>query len=646
MPLLRFDEVSVAYGDQPLLDKASFQIDAGERVCLIGRNGAGKSTLMRLVSGESLPDDGVIRLDDGTKVGILNQDLPLADNQLVYDVVAGGLDGVGELICEWHTLSHKLAHDSVTDADMKRFEQVQSELEAKDGWSLQQRVEKILERLQLPADKNMGELSGGWRRRVELARALVSEPDVLLLDEPTNHLDIVTIAWLEKQLKEFRGALLFITHDRAFLQSLATRILELDRGQLTSWDCDYETYLERKAHALDVEAEQNALFDKKLAQEEAWIRQGIKARRTRNEGRVRALKALRVERSERRNLQGSADFKLEAAERSGKLVVEAKAISHGFDAQQVVRDLDFTLMRGDKVGLIGANGVGKSTLLKILLGDLQPQAGKIKRGTKIEVAYFDQMRDQLDLEKTVIDNVAEGREKISINGRDRHIISYLEDFLFPPKRTRVPVKALSGGERNRLLLARLFSKPANVLVLDEPTNDLDVETLELLESILVDFPGTVLLVSHDRAFLDNVVGSSLVFEGNGVVHEYVGGFEDWLRQGGSLEKLAATGDGGKMTGSTTTKSAPAKEEATSVSTANGASKKKLSYNLQRELDGLPAEIEVLETAIGAMEEETSSADFYLQDQETVQAALAKLADLNEQLEVKMERWAELEDMQG
>lgn len=646
MPLLRFDEVSVAYGDQPLLDKASFQIDAGERVCLIGRNGAGKSTLTRLVSGESLPDDGVIRLDDGTKVGILNQDLPLADNQLVYDVVAGGLDGVGELICEWHTLSHKLAHDSVTDADMKRFEQVQSELEAKDGWSLQQRVEKILERLQLPADKNMGELSGGWRRRVELARALVSEPDVLLLDEPTNHLDIVTIAWLEKQLKEFRGALLFITHDRAFLQSLATRILELDRGQLTSWDCDYETYLERKAHALDVEAEQNALFDKKLAQEEAWIRQGIKARRTRNEGRVRALKALRVERSERRNLQGSADFKLEAAERSGKLVVEAKGISHGFDAQQVVRDLDFTLMRGDKVGLIGANGVGKSTLLKILLGDLQPQAGKIKRGTKIEVAYFDQMRDQLDLEKTVIDNVAEGREKISINGRDRHIISYLEDFLFPPKRTRVPVKALSGGERNRLLLARLFSKPANVLVLDEPTNDLDVETLELLESILVDFPGTVLLVSHDRAFLDNVVGSSLVFEGNGVVREHVGGFEDWLRQGGSLEKLAATGDGGKMTGSTTTKSAPAKEEATSVSTANGASKKKLSYNLQRELDGLPAEIEVLETAIGAMEEETSSADFYLQDQETVQAALAKLADLNEQLEVKMERWAELEDMQG
>ncbi len=643
MPLLRFDEVSVAYGDQPLLDKANFQIEAGERVCLIGRNGAGKSTLMRLVSGVSQPDDGVIRLDEGVKVGMLNQDLPLADDQLVYDVVAGGLEGVGQLISEWHALASNIE----TEADMKRFEQVQTELEAKDGWSLQQRVEKILEKLQLPAEKTMGELSGGWRRRVELARALVSEPDVLLLDEPTNHLDIVTIAWLEKQLKDFRGALLFITHDRAFLQSLATRILELDRGQLTSWDCDYETFLERKAHALEVEAEHNALFDKKLAQEESWIRQGIKARRTRNEGRVRALKALRVERSERRNLQGKADFKLEAADRSGKLVVEAKHISHGFDDGLVVKDLDFVLMRGDKVGLIGANGVGKSTLLKILLGNLQPQQGSIKRGTKLEVAYFDQMRDQLDLEKTVIDNVAEGREKISVNGRERHIISYLEDFLFPPKRARVPVKALSGGERNRLLLARLFSKPANVLVLDEPTNDLDVETLELLESILVDFPGTVLLVSHDRAFLDNVVGSSLVFEGNGVINEYVGGFDDWLRQGGSLEKLAATGDGGKVEAAAvkSASAAPAPASAPQA-TVTAAPKKKLSYNLQRELDTLPAAIEALEEQISALEAETGSAEFYLQSQDKVQAALAKLTELNQQLEEKMERWAELEDMQG
>ncbi len=644
MPLLRFDEVSVAYGDQPLLDKSSFQLEPGERVCLIGRNGAGKSTLMRLVSGQNQPDDGVIRRDEGVKVGMLNQDLPMADDQLVYDVVAGGLDKVGELIAEWHTLAHTLfSQPSIADADMKRFEKVQDELEARDGWAMQQKVEKILEKLQLPAEKTMGELSGGWRRRVELARALVSEPDILLLDEPTNHLDIVTIAWLEKQLKDFRGALLFITHDRAFLKSLATRILELDRGNLTSWDCNYETFLERKAHALEVEAEQNALFDKKLALEETWIRQGVKARRTRNEGRVRALKALRSERMERRNLQGNAQFKLETAERSGKMVVETIGISHGFNEGLVIRDLDFTLMRGDKIGLIGANGVGKSTLLKILLGDIQPQEGTVNMGTKMEVAYFDQMRDQLDLEKTVIDNVAEGREKISINGRDRHIISYLEDFLFAPKRVRVPVKALSGGERNRLLLARLFSKPANVLVLDEPTNDLDVETLELLESILVDFPGTVLLVSHDRDFLDNVVSSSLVFEGDGVVREYIGGFEDWLRQGGSLEKLAATGDGGKLAKETS--KAESKAEP-AVTEQPAAEKKKLSYKLQRELDALPGEIEALEQELADLEALTGSNEFYQQDQDKIQAALDKLPELNKQLEAKMDRWAALEDMQG
>ena len=636
MPLLRFDDVSVAYGDQPLLDKASFQIEPGERVCLIGRNGAGKSTLMRLASGQILPDDGVVRREGGMKVGMLNQDLPLADDQTVYDVVAGGLDKVGQLLAEWHTLAHHIE----SDADMRRFEQVQDKLEAMDGWKLQQRVEQTLERLQLPAEKTMGELSGGWRRRVELARALVSNPDVLLLDEPTNHLDIITIAWLEKQMKDFRGALLFITHDRAFLKSLATRIIELDRGQLTNWECNYEEYLVRKAHALEVEQTQNALFDKKLAQEEVWIRQGIKARRTRNEGRVRALKKLREERLERRNQQGKADFKVESAERSGKLVVEATGLTHGYSDGLLMKDLDFTLMRGDKVGLIGANGVGKSTLLKILLGDLQPQNGDIKRGTKMEVAYFDQMRGQLDLEKTVIDNVAEGREKISINGRERHIISYLEDFLFPPQRTRVPVKALSGGERNRLLLARLFSKPANVLVLDEPTNDLDVETLELLESILVEFPGTVLLVSHDRDFLDNVVSSSLVFEGDGIVREYVGGFEDWLRQGGSIDRLAATGDGGK----TAQEKAEPKPAAKPVPATAPVKKQKLSYKLQRELEALPAEIEKLEEELAALEEQTGSNDFYQQDQDTVQSALARLTELNELLEAKMERWSELEDM--
>jgi len=637
MTLIRFDDVSIAYGDHPLLDKACLQLEPGERVCLIGRNGAGKSTLLKAASETIQPDDGHIWRKPGLKVGMLNQDLPVADSKRVYDVVASGLETVGQLLADWHELSMNIQ----TDADMKKLERVQSQLEARDGWALQQRIEQTIQKLQLPADKTMGELSGGWRRRVELARALVSDPDLLLLDEPTNHLDIITIAWLEQQLKDFRGALLFITHDRSFLKALATRILELDRGQLTSWDCNYETYLERKAHQLEVEADQNALFDKKLAQEEVWIRQGIKARRTRNEGRVRALKALREERLERRNVQGKATFSLDAAERSGKLVVEAQNISKGFEGKPLVHDFSFTLMRGDKVGLIGANGVGKTTLLKMLLGDLEPGAGTIRHGTKMEVAYFDQMRQQLDLEKSVIDNVAEGRERITINGESRHIISYLESFLFSPQRARTPVKALSGGERNRLLLARLFSKPANVLVLDEPTNDLDVETLELLESILVDFPGTVLLVSHDRAFLDNVVSSSLVFEGNGVVREYVGGFEDWLRQGGSMQRLVESGE--KVLKPTETQTA--KETATPAQ-PKPASGKKLSYKLQRELDGLPAEIEQLEEEQQTLENMTVEAGFYQKDQDEVSQVLQRLTDLAGLIEEKMDRWAELEELKN
>ncbi len=637
MTLIRFDDVSIAYGDHPLLDKACLQLEPGERVCLIGRNGAGKSTLLKAASDTIQPDDGHIWRKPGLKVGMLNQDLPVADSKRVYDVVASGLETVGQLLADWHELSMNIQ----TDADMKKLERVQSQLEAMDGWALQQRVEQTIQKLQLPADKTMGELSGGWRRRVELAGALVSEPDLLLLDEPTNHLDIITIAWLEQQLKDFRGALLFITHDRSFLKALATRILELDRGQLTSWDCNYETYLERKAHQLEVEAEQNALFDKKLAQEEVWIRQGIKARRTRNEGRVRALKALREERLARRNVQGKATFSLDAAERSGKLVVEAQNISKGFEGKPLVHDFSFTLMRGDKVGLIGANGVGKTTLLKMLLGDLEPGAGTIRHGTKMEVAYFDQMRQQLDLEKSVIDNVAEGRERITINGESRHIISYLESFLFSPQRARTPVKALSGGERNRLLLARLFSKPANVLVLDEPTNDLDVETLELLESILVDFPGTVLLVSHDRAFLDNVVSSSLVFEGNGVVREYVGGFEDWLRQGGSMQRLVESGE--KVLKPTETQTAKA---TVAPAQAKPASGKKLSYKLQRELDGLPAEIEQLEEEQQTLEKLTAEAGFYQKDQEEVSQVLQRLTDLAGLIEEKMDRWAELEELKN
>ena len=638
MQLIRFNQVSVAYGDQPLLDDVEFQIAPGERVCLIGRNGAGKSTLMKVASGVVLPDDGNIWKKQDLRIGILNQDLPVADDQTVYRVIASGLNEVGDLLSEWHQLSQTI--DS--DADMKKFAKIQSRLESLDGWTLQLRVEQVLERFSLEGDALMGSLSGGARRRVELARALVNDPELLLLDEPTNHMDIITINWLEKQLKEFKGALLFITHDRAFLRSLATRIVELDRGQLSNWECNYDAYLERKAHKLAVEETQNALFDKRLAQEEAWIRQGIKARRTRNEGRVRALKALRDEHSARRNQQGKAQFSVEVAERSGKLVTELKKVSHGYGERTLIEQFDFCLMRGDKVGLVGANGVGKSTLLKILLGDLSPNSGKVRHGTKLEVAYFDQMRAQLDLEKTVIDNVAEGRERITVNGKERHIISYLEDFLFSPRRARTPVKALSGGERNRLLLARLFSKPANLLVMDEPTNDLDVETLELLESILVEFSGTLLLVSHDRDFLDNVVSSSLVFEGDGRIREYVGGFSDWLNQGGSVEKL---GEAGQFKAVQSKKGKVEQEEVRdkdSCSDVLETPKKKLSYKLQRELDALPGEIEALEQQIATLEKETTSASFYAQEQSVVQSKLSEIEQLNVLLEQKIDRWGELE----
>ncbi|WP_263078994.1 ATP-binding cassette domain-containing protein [Endozoicomonas sp. Mp262] len=631
MPVIRLENISLAYGDMPLLDGAELQIRRGERVCLVGRNGTGKSTLLKIVSGQIDADDGSIWRKPGLKIGVLNQNLPLQDDKTVYEVVASGLAEVGSLIHRYHQLSQTIE----SDEDIKALEDVQQRLEAADGWSLQQKVDTVIKKLELPEDSLMKELSGGWRRRVELAQALVSEPDLLLLDEPTNHLDIVAIDWLEKQLLDFRGALLFITHDRSFLQSLATRIIELDRGQLTNWECNYQTYLERKAHALEVEAEQNALFDKKLAQEEVWIRQGIKARRTRNEGRVRALKALREERKERREVQGKADFAIESGNSSGKMVLEAKGILKAYAGKPVVDAFSFTVQRGDKIGLIGANGAGKSTLLNMLLGELEPDSGSIKPGSKLEVAYFDQLRNQLDLEKSVIDNVAEGRESITINGASRHVISYLGDFLFPPHRCRIPVKALSGGERNRLLLARLFSKPANLLVLDEPTNDLDVETLELLESLLVEFKGTLLLVSHDRAFLDNVVSSTLVFKPGAKIDEFVGGFEDWLRQGGNISQLVEQA-----------KATPEKKTVTAKPVeTKSPQKKKLSYKLQRELDGLPAEIEQLEEEQRQLEEKTADPGFYQGDMAEVNKTLERITELAELIEARMERWEELESMQ-
>ncbi|MFJ4389164.1 ATP-binding cassette domain-containing protein [Pseudomonas soli] len=642
MTLLKFSDVSLAFGAMPLLDKVSWQIARGERVCIIGRNGTGKSSMLRLVKGEQKGDDGDIWRAPGLKIGELPQELPVADERSVFDVVAAGLDGVGELLAQFHHLSQNIHGDE----DLEKLMHVQHELEARDGWRLQQVVESTLSRLQLPADKTLAELSGGWRRRVLLAQALVSEPDLLLLDEPTNHLDIGAIAWLEEALKGFGGAVLFITHDRSFLQNLATRILELDRGGLIDWNGDYASFLVHKEAELAAEATANALFDKRLAQEEVWIRQGIKARRTRNEGRVRALKALRVERGERRERQGKANIQIEVADKSGKQVMVLEDVSFAHqNGPKLVKDFSMVLQRQDRIGLLGANGTGKTTLLKLMLGDLEPTSGKVERGTKLEVAYFDQMRHQLDLEKTVIDNLAEGRDFIEIDGQNRHVLSYLGDFLFSPQRARTPVKALSGGERARLLLAKLFSKPANLLVLDEPTNDLDVETLELLEEVLSNYKGTVLMVSHDRAFLDNVVTSTLVFEGEGRVREYVGGYEDWIRQGGSPKLLGVTeSKGGKSELNSAVVQAPVEEVApvAAAAPAADASKKKLSYKLQRELEMLPGQIDALELRMAEAQEEVSAAGFYQRPIAETAAVLAKIEKLQGELDVLVERWAELE----
>ena len=638
MTLLKFTDVSLAYGATPLLDGVSWQIARGERVCIIGRNGTGKSSMLKLVKGDQRPDDGNIWRAPSLKIGELPQELPPADERTVYDVVAEGLAEVGQLIAQYHHLSQHI-HSA---EDLDKLSHVQQELEARDGWRLQQLVENTLSRLQLPAEKTLAELSGGWRRRVLLAQALVAEPDLLLLDEPTNHLDIGAIAWLEEALLGFNGAVLFITHDRAFLQSLATRILELDRGNLIDWNGDYASFLVHKEQQLAAEEAANALFDKRLAQEEVWIRQGIKARRTRNEGRVRALKEMRAERSERRERQGTATIQLDGAEKSGKQVIVAEHVSFAHPGgEPLIRDFSMVLQRGDRIGLLGANGTGKTTLLKLLLGELQPTGGSIHIGTKLEVAYFDQLRHQLDAEKTVIDNIAEGREFISIDGQNRHVLSYLGDFLFSPQRARSPVTALSGGERARLLLAKLFSKPANLLVLDEPTNDLDVETLELLEEVLLGFPGTVLMVSHDRAFLDNVVTSTLVFEGEGVVREYVGGYQDWLRQGGSPRLLGVGKEAAGKPAREDKPAAPAPVEPASAAPV-AVARKKLSYKEQRELDALPAQMEALEREQTALQEEVANPDFYLRPQEATHAALARLEFIQQELDRLLERWAELE----
>jgi ATP-binding cassette subfamily F protein uup len=624
--LITLDEVCLDFGHGILLDHAKLQISKGERICLIGRNGAGKSSLLKIIEGLQLPDSGMVRREPNLRMARLAQELPQNVQSTVFEFVAEGLAEVGELLKAYHVLIHKLSGDH-TDDDLNQLQEIQQAIDAKQGWQSEQKITTILQRLELNPDLKVSELSGGWQRRAALARALVTDPELLLLDEPTNHLDIEAIQWLEDQLLDWNVGLLFITHDRSLLQRLATRIIELDRGNLTSWPGDYANFLLRKEEMLHAEDRHNAEFDKKLAQEEKWIRQGIKARRARNEGRVRALEALRITRAKRRELQGNASFNMADAEKSGALVVEAKNIFQKYNDQDVIKDFSMRIMRGDRIGLIGPNGVGKSTLLNILLGNIEAQQGSVHQGTKLQIAYFDQLRAALDPEKTVAQNVVPGSDVVEINGSKRHIISYLGDFLFTPQRAMTPVKSLSGGECNRLLLARLFSQPANLLVLDEPTNDLDIETLELLEELLSEYKGTLLIVSHDRLFLDNVVTSTLVFEGNGKIQEYVGGYQDWLRQ-----RKPAPG-----TPSATDKSKPTKTEPEIKKET-----KKLSYKEQKELTDLPKRIEQLEAEQEQLQQVTASPEFYQESSEKVAQTLADLAKLASELEIAYKRWEELD----
>ncbi|MEZ8625479.1 ABC transporter ATP-binding protein [Vibrio splendidus] len=635
MALLTIHNGQLAFGDHPLLDGADFALQENERVCLVGRNGAGKSTLMKILSGNIIMDDGKMQITQDVVVSRLEQDPPRNEQGSVYEYVSGGLAEVGELLKEYHNLLDVIAEDP-SEKNLNRLTRVQEKLDHANAWRFEDRVSNVLAALKLTANTKLTELSGGWQRKAALARALVCDPDVLLLDEPTNHLDVATIEWLEAFLKDFRGSIIFISHDRAFIKSMATRIVDLDRGKLSSFPGDYDNYLLEKEEALRVEEMQNAEFDKKLAQEEVWIRQGIKARRTRNEGRVRALKKLREERQDRREVQGKANIQIDTSSRSGKIVFEAENLNFAFEGKEIVTDFSFNIMRGDRIALIGPNGCGKSTVLKLLLDQLKPDSGRLHCGTKLEVAYFDQYREILDPEKSVIDNLADGKQEVTVGGRERHALSYLQDFLFSPKRARTPVKALSGGEKNRLLLARIFLKSNNLLILDEPTNDLDIETLELLEDLLANYEGTLLLVSHDRQFVDNTVMTSWIFEGNGVVEEFVGGYHDAQKQRAQaleyrqVEKPAKT----EKVVEETPKTAPVK-----------AKPKKLSYKLQRELEALPMRLEELETQIETLQEEVNDPSFFSKSVEQTQPVLDKLSAVEQELEVAFERWEELEALQ-
>ena len=635
MALVSLREASFSYGGSPLLEKIGLQIERGERVGLVGRNGSGKSTLMKLISGELTADDGQVGRGPGVRISRLIQEVPVGSGSSVQEVVATGLGPEGEVLSRYLALSQQVS-ESPSAAIIAELETVEQALHAQGAWQIEQQVERVISQMSLDPHARFAELSSGMKRRVLLAQALVCQPDLLLLDEPTNHLDIEAVAWLEEFLIRYGGTLIFVTHDRVFLRKLSTRIIEVDRGRLLDWPCDYTTFLQRKEAALEVEAQHQALFDKRLAQEEIWVRTGIKARRTRSEARIRELNKMREERRQRKERVGNVKVQVQEAERSGRLVIEAKKISFRYDTQDpatpdVIREFSTLILRGDKIGVIGRNGTGKSTLLRLLLGQLTPTTGSVRLGTKLEVAYFDQLREQLDETKTAQENVSEGKDLLLINGQNRHILGYLQDFLFSPDRARTLVKYLSGGERNRLLLAKLMTKPSNVLVLDEPTNDLDAETLELLEDLLIEYSGTVLLVSHDREFLNNVVTSTLVFEGDGLVNDYDGGYDDWCRQRAAAVSPRATMN---------TNSEPTRKPASRDRT------RKLTYQEQRDLESLPARIDALETEQQELHTAMAAPSFYQQPKSDITAATTRLAALESELAEAFARWESLDAIAG
>jgi len=635
MELIRIAQGELAFGEDSILDKANLTVKTGERVCLVGKNGAGKSSLMKVLMGKQNLDDGQILMSSNIKLAMLEQDPPESSDLSVFDYVAQGVAENAELIKKYHHLIHIIGEDP-SEQNLNKLANAQQELDQANAWQDEQRIDKVLTTLALDADKKINSLSGGWLRKLALAKALVCEPDVLLLDEPTNHLDISSVLWLEQFLKDFKGTIIFISHDRAFIRGLATRILDLDRGQLVSYPGNYDLYIEQKAHDLEVESTQNALFDKRLAEEEVWIRQGIKARRTRNEGRVRSLEKLRVERQERREVKKQGEINISTGDRSGKLVFECENLHMAFGDKTIFKGLDLLMTRGDRLALIGANGTGKSTLIKLIMEQQQPTSGKMRSGVNLDVAYFDQHRDALDLNLTVQDTVAEGKQEVTVNGVTRHVLGYLQDFLFSPKRARTPVRALSGGEKNRLLLARLFLRPSNLLILDEPTNDLDIETLELLEEVVANYAGTVILVSHDRDFVNNCVNTCLYFDGSGQITNIVGGYDDvdsYLAY--KTEQRKQIADGVKTTTVSTN---------VTSTVAQVTSKKKLSFKESRELEALPDQVDELELLISSLQEQVNDAKFFSKESDIKKNILNQLAESESKLEIAFARWQELDEL--